>query len=403
MSVSTALPECLPEEAGLSPERLSYLDQCLAGFVDQGLYAGVSAMVLRNGRIVRVFAKGFQNRESKLPMTRGTIVRIYSMTKMVVSVAALTLVEEGRLGLLDPVADYLPEFSDPQVMIGGTAQNPLLVPSNKPVTVHHLLTHTSGSVYGMSGESIDELYGNARSELLSAPSLAEYVTRLSRLPLAHHPGTVFAYGYSTDILARVIEVISGMRLDKYLRERILDPLSMRDTDFAVPVDKRMRIAKVYERDATGQLRPHDNLDHEEPLGVRRFPSGGTGLFSTLDDFARFAQMLCDRGKLGELRILGRKTVEHMAANHLVGLENPYHANQPSDVEGFGLGVGVRIQGGLAGSPGTAGAIGWGGAATTLCRVDPAENLVMLCFAQHFPYDEHRLFERFTNTVYQALI
>ena len=355
-------------------------------------------LVLRKGQVADVFAAGFQDRALGTPMQRDTIVRVYSMTKIVVSVGALILVEEGRLGLLDPVKDYLPEFGDPRVITGGTSENPQLAPANEPITIHHLFTHTSGIIYEAPGEPIGEIY--QRATLEDAESLPEMVDRLARLPLKRQPGKMFEYGYSTDVLARIIEVVSGQQLNVYLREQILDPLGMQDSDFAVPESKKVRLAKVYEHGKNGDLRAVPSLAGEVREGVRKYPAGGTGLFSTLDDFGRFSQMLCNGGELEGLQILSRKTFEHMIADHLSGL--PVANRIFTSGYGFGLGVAVRINDGLAGTLGTLGSFGWSGMATTLCSVDPAEELVMLLFAQHLPFDEHGLFQRFTNLVYQAL-
>ena len=383
---------------GFSPKRLERLHRCIERFVDEGKHAGIALLVLRKGQVADVFAAGFQDHILGIPMQRDTVVRIYSMTKIVVSVAALILVEEGRLGLLDPVKDYLPEFGDPQVVIGGTPENPQLAPASEPITIHHLLTHTSGIIYEAPGEPIGEIY--QRGGLEDAESLAEMVRLLARLPLKRQPGTMFEYGYSTDVLARVIEIVSGQPLNVFLREQLLNPLGMQDTDFEVPESKMGRLAKVYEHGENGDLRALPFLAGETREGVRKYPSGGAGLFSTLDDFGRFGQMLCNGGEMDDRRILGRKTFGLMTADHLAGL--PVVNRTFTTGYGFGLGVAVRINDGLAGTLGTLGSFGWSGMATTLCTIDPAEELVMLIFAQDLPFDEHGLFQRFTNLVYQAL-
>jgi CubicO group peptidase (beta-lactamase class C family) len=399
VSSKIALSDVVVDTLGFSPQRLERLHRCIERFVDEGKHAGISLLVLRKGQVADVFAVGYQNRELGLPMQRDTIVRIYSMTKMVVSVAAMVLVEEGRLGLLDPVKDYLPEFSDPQVITGGTSENPELAPANEPITIHHLFTHTSGIIYEAAGEPIGEIY--ERAGLEDAESLPEMVARLARLPLKRQPGQMFEYGYSTDVLARVIEVVSGQQLNVFLREQVLDPLGMEDSDFAVPESKLGRLAKVYEHGKNGELRAMPSLTGEVREGVRKYPAGGAGLFSTLDDFGRFSQMLCNGGELAGSRILGRKTFKHMIADHLAGL--PVANRTFTAGYGFGLGVAVRINDGLAGTLGTLGSFGWSGMATTLCSIDPSEELVMLLFAQHLPFDEHSLFQRFTNLIYQALL
>jgi CubicO group peptidase (beta-lactamase class C family) len=385
-----------PERLGFLTGRLDRLSRRLQQYIDDGHYAGVNMLLLRQGGVAASFAGGFRDLERKLPMERDTVLRVYSMTKIVVSVGALILLEEGKIGLRDPISIYLPEFAEMKVMEGATLEKPELVAANKPITLHHLFTHTSGIIYEAPGEMIDGFYKGAG--LATAGTLADLVERLSTLPLRRQPGTVFDYGYSTDILARIIEVVSGKRLDEFLKERILDPLQMSETGFTVPVSERNRLATTYEK--KGGFRPIPIPRGEIEDGVRRFPAGGVGLFSTLDDFARFGQMLCNRGELTGKRIIGRKTHDLMVINHLSSLENPYHSFRPGD--GFGLGVGVRVDEAMIGTLGSKGLYGWDGIATTRLRIDPVENLVMICCAQHLPFDEYGMFERFQNLVYQAI-
>jgi CubicO group peptidase (beta-lactamase class C family) len=283
-------------------------------------------------------------------------------------------------------------------LVGGTAQDPQLVSADKPLTIQHLFTHTSGLVYDPPGEPIDEFYRPVNEE--AGKSLEQLVNYLARLPLKWHPGTRFEYGYSTDVLGRVIEVVSGSRLDAYLQARILEPLGMIDTGYAVTATEKGRLAKVYEHGPGGALRPVTSLEGEFVEGQRDFPGGGAGLFSTLDDFAKFGQMLLNGGEWAGTRIIGRKSLELMVANHLTGLAVPFHNKGVG--HGFGLGVAVRLDDGLAATLGSIGSFGWTGMATTYCRIDPVEKLVALCCAQHLPYDEHGLFQRFANLCYQTL-
>ena len=384
---------------GFSVQRLERLHRQIELFVDEGKHGGISTLLIRKGEVADFFTMGLRDRQHGLPIQSDTIVRIYSLTKIITSVAAVTLIEEGKLGLSDPIKEYLPEFSDMKIFAGGTAQHRELIPAEVAITVHHLFTHTSGFSYGDDGEPIDELYRAAGGE--KAESLAEFVKMLAALPLKREPGTAYEYGFSTDILARVVEVVSGRPFDLFLKERILDPLGMVDTNFSVDQAKRDRLAKVYEHGKNGELQAVDNFEFEVIEGVKKFPMGGAGLFSTIEDYSRFGQMLCNGGELNGVRILSRKAFEQMTVDHLCGLRITNRTY--SEGYGFGLGVAVRINNGLAGTLGTLGSFGWSGKATTLCVVDPAEELVMLVFAQHFPYDEHGLFERFTNLVYQALI
>jgi CubicO group peptidase (beta-lactamase class C family) len=399
MNSAVTLPPGDPAKLGLDSDRLETLHRRIRGFTDRGQHAGIAVMLVRDGRVVDTFGAGFRNLEVGAPMTRDTIVRIYSMTKIVVSVAALTLLEEGKLGLLDPVTDYLPEFRDTKVFVSGTAKDPELVFPQKPITIQHLFTHTSGSIYEAPGEPIGEFYRAFYER--GAKTLEDLVQSVARLPLRWHPGTRFAYGFSTDALGRVIEVVTGQRLDLFLSRRLFEPLNMVDTGYSVDASRLDRLAKVYEHGSGGILRPVTSLRGESTYGQRDFPAGGSGLFSTLDDYARFAQMLCNRGELDGHRFIGRKTWELMVANHLTIASVPFCDLAVG--HGFGLGVAVRLDNGAAGTLGTINSFGWTGMATTYCRIDPAERLVALCYAQHLPHDEHGLFQRFANLSYQALV
>jgi CubicO group peptidase (beta-lactamase class C family) len=392
------LPSGAPQKLGFDAARLERLHRGIQRFVENGQHAGVSLLLARDSQIVDTFATGFRNVDLNLPMTRDTIVRIYSMTKIVVSVAALTLLEEGELGLLDPVTDYLSQFHDLRVFAGGTAQDPKLVPLERPLTIQHLFTHTSGFIYDAPGEPIGEFYRPVSEG--RCKSLEQLVGTLARLPLKWQPGTRFEYGFSTDILGRVIELVSGQRLDQFLTERLLGPLNMVDTGYSVDASRKERLSKVYEHGSEGALHPVPSLRGESVEGQRDFPQGGGGLYSTLDDYARFAQMLCNRGELEGTRIIGRKTWELMVANHLTIATEPFH--NPGLGHGFGLGVAVRLDNALAATLGTIGSFAWTGMATTYLRIDPAESLVAIVFAQHLPHDEHGLFQRFANLAYQAL-
>jgi CubicO group peptidase (beta-lactamase class C family) len=383
---------------GFSPQRLERLHQQIESFVHDGKHAGISVLLLRKGQVADFFAVGFRDRQAGAPMQGDTIVRIYSLTKIMTSVAALTLIEEGKLGLTHPVKDYLPEFNDMRIFVGGSAQNRELIPAAVPINVHHLFTHTSGFTYGDNEEPLDEFYVTAGLE--KAGSLADLVRTLATLPLKREPGTMYEYGFSTDILARLVEVVSSQPFDLFLQQRILEPLGMTDTGFRVDTAKLNRLAKVYEHGTNGELQPVQQFEFEVIEGQKKFPMGGSGLFSTINDYSRFAQMLCNGGELNGVRILSRKAFEQMTVDHLGG--KPVANRTYSEGYGFGLGVAVRINDGLAGTLGTLGSFGWSGKATTYCVMDPAEELVLLVFSQHFPYDEHGLFERFTNLVYQAL-
>lgn len=401
--VAQPLPPGDPRALGFSPERLATIKATLQRFVDSDQRAGVSWLVARRGRVVDRGAVGYRDLESRLPMESTTIVRIYSMSKMVTSVAVLILFEEGRLRLEEPVAAHIPEFGGVQVMTGGTADAPLLATARRPITIKHLLTHTSGLVYGdAEGDALERIH--SRAKLREATSLQEWTRLLATLPLRHHPGEAFTYGVSTDVLGRLVEVVSGQPLGAFLAQRIFAPLGMGDTGFDVPPEKQGRIARIYRRSKEGSLERADPIGSAWPDAGLEL--GGEGLFSTIDDFARFGQMLLNGGQLDGRRILGRKTVEFMTTNHLSGLPDPrlpdlYAAIGPA--LGFGLGVAVRIDPGRSGYPGSIGQFGWGGAASTHCQVDPQEQIVALVLSQHFPFHDNGLFEAFATGYYQALV
>ena len=400
------LPTADAAAEGFSADRLATLRARMARVVSEGQHGGLITLVARNGRIVDVQTFGHRDREQQLPMARDTIVRIYSMSKVVTSVAALTLVEEGRLGLDDPVAQYLPALGTLKIFSGGTADAPTLVPATRPMTVRHLLTHTSGFVYGFGRDAIDTVY--QRAGFFQAPTLDAFVEIAARMPLVHEPGTRFRYGISTDILGAVVEKAAGQPFAEVIRSRITEPLRMHDTGFTVPADKRARLAKVYTTDKSGALTAMpvagvgeaDEIPYPDEAG-RGFPSGGGGLFSTIDDYARFGQMLLNGGELDGVRVLGRKTVESMWSNHLVHLDPPTLDSSRS--EGFGLGGSVRLDLASGAPLGSIGQFGWSGAATTYFNIDPQEGTLALLFTQHMPFNQHGVFETFSTLMYAALI
>jgi CubicO group peptidase (beta-lactamase class C family) len=375
------------------------LSLLLERFVSERRYAGVSVLTMHDGQVLHRVAAGLQDVESERPMTMDSIVRIYSTTKVVTSVAALTFLEEGRIALVDPVDAYLPEVRDCRVFADGPPEDPKLRDPVRALTIRDLFRHTAGLPYPFPGTPAEHFFQEAR--IFESTSLADKVRRIVGMPLARDPGVQFDYGYATDLLARVLEVVSGQPFEKVLAERVLGPAGMAQTSFSVRDSALDRLAMVHEGGAAGRpLRVVPIVPGEARRGAWRHPLGGTGLYSTLDDLARFGQILCAGGEFGGTHLLGRKTLDLMTANHLVGTANPYHGFDPGS--GFGLGVGVRVELGLADRADSAGSFGWNGLASTYFRVDPSERLVLVAFAQHFPFDEHRLFGRVTNVVYSQL-
>jgi CubicO group peptidase (beta-lactamase class C family) len=393
------LPPAEPEELGFAPERLEKLHAMLKQHIDDGKHAGAISLIVRGGAIVDWQTYGFRDLEAKLPMEKDTIVRIYSMSKPITSVAVMMLFEEARFRLDDPISKYIPEFKEMKVFKGGTADRPESVDAKTPITIKHLLTQTSGMTYDFGNSPVEQL--NKKAELWSAPTFPEFIARASKLPLAHEPGEKWTYGINTDVLGYLVEVVSGQKFEDYVAQRIFTPLGMADTGFLVPEGKRARLAKIYETGPDGKLRPAKPILDSYHGPGDGFPSGGGGLYSTIGDYARFAQMLLNGGRLDGAQILGRKTVEFMLANHLNHLAQP--AISPNGGDGFGLGGSVRFDLAKGNSLGSVGQFGWAGAATTYFNIDPREETITLLFIQHFPYDQHGIFHKFSTLFYQSLV
>lgn len=399
VSLQAQLPTTSPKAAGFDPVRLEVLHATTKRFVEESKHAGLITLLARDGKIVDFQTYGYRDVERQLPMERDTICRVYSMSKIITCVATLMLVEDGRLNLDDPVAKYLPELKDMKVWTGGTADAPQLEALKRPITIKHLMTHTSGLFYDFSAgnPALAKLCRDA--DLWTGSSLTNFITKLARLPLQHQPGDVYTYGINQDVQGALIERVTGKRFGAFLEERIFRPLGMKDTGFDVPPEKLSRLAKTYKHGSDGKFVEDHPIVETWPEAGRGIEAGGAGIFSTAGDFARFAQMLCNGGTLDGQRILGRKTVELMTANHLVTLPNNQAATRQ---KGFGLGVEVTTDLGQLSMPSSVGQFGWYGAATTYCQIDPKERLVALAFAQHFPFNEHNFFAAFQTGYYQAL-
>ena len=395
------LPLSSPESQGFSSERLERLHAMLESHVKDGKHAGVLSLLARNGRLVDWQVYGLRDRERSLPMEKDTIVRMYSMSKVITSVAVMILVEENRVKLTDPVGKFLPALEKMKVFAGGSAKKPKLVDARRQMRVKDLLTHTSGLIYGFGQEPIDEIYRAA--SILESPSMDAFVAKLATLPLAHQPGERYAYGLSTDVLGAIVEKVSGMTFEQFVDERVTRPLGMVDTGYDVPEAKRVRLAKIYTPDKEGKLGelPESQMAGVFPEPGRGFAAGGAGMFSTIGDYARFGQMLLNGGELDGVRILGRKTVELMMTNHLNHLARPTTGGDDSN--GFGLGGRVRIDLARGNAPGSLGQFGWSGAATTYFDIDPKEKTMILIVAQHFPFNQHDIFGQASTLIYASLV
>lgn len=390
----------------ISAERLRRLDGLLQAYVDQGRLAGAVVEIRQDGRPVYSSAFGWRDREARDPMRTDTLFRIASQTKALTSVAVMMLMEEGKLLLGDPVGKYLPEWSKTSVAVARPDGGYDVVPARRPITIRDLLTHTAGVSYG-SGPA-DKAWRDAgiygwyfadRNEPVSGP-----VARMAALPMAAQPGEKFVYGYNTDILGVVVERISGKTLEAFLNERLIQPLGLKDTSFYVPRDKAGRLAVVYSAQGNtisrapdpGAMRDGSHIGQGHYLnGPRVAFSGGAGLVSTAADYSRFLEMLRRGGEIDGRRYLGRKSVELMTANHLVGIDYPAGT-------GFGLGFTVRTDMGKAGEPGSDGEYGWGGAYHSQYWVDPRERLTVVYLTQLLPpgnIDDHG---KIRALIYQAL-
>jgi len=395
------LPTARAEEVGLSSERLNRIGSWIRSEVDAKRIPGAVVLVARNGKVVYHEAIGQQDPASPRPIGRDSIFRIYSMTKPLVSVATMMYVEEGKLLLEAPVARYIPAFADVKVGVEKTDasgnKSLELVAPRRPITVQDLLRHTSGLTYGFFGNSlVKKAYNEAR--MADDPTTAQYADHYAKLPLHYQPGSTWDYSVSTDVLGRVLEVVSGKSLHATLKERLLDPLGMKDTSFYVPEsDRQGRIAEPLPDDRSIGI----NVSVFDPRVVRKLESGGGGLMSTADDYARFAQMLLSGGTLDGKRYLSPKTLEFMTSDHLGATVAKTALYLPGPAYGFGLGFATRLTGGEAAFASAPGEYYWGGAGGTYFWVDPRTNLFVVFMMQS---PKHRVPYRsvLRNMVYAAV-
>ena len=395
-----------PLKEGFSDARLLRLEGFMQTTIDSGDYLGAVTLIARNGRIVDWRTYGHRDLARKMPMTRDSIFRIFSMTKTVTSVAVLILMEEGKFGLDDPVAKYLPEFANTQVFSGGTADAPQFRPARQPITIRHLLTHTTG-IATRDAKNSEAVKRFNRVNLNTLPTLAAYAEYVAGQALARDPGEVFTYdGVQLVVLSRLVELVSGMPFEEFLRQRIFRPLSMKDTGFSVPAGDRARIVDMVSTTSDGSFAITNSNDALHPgESLNPYPSGAGGLYSTAADYVRFCQMLLNGGTLDGVSILGRKTVELMMMNHLTHLDPP--VNEFSNAEGFGLGGYVVLDVARRGRLGSVGQFGWSGAGSTYFTIDRREKLIAILLMQHLPQglakDPPKISGKFYNFVYQALV
>lgn len=397
-----ALRAADPAALGFDPVRLERLDAVVQREIDGGRLAGAVAIVKRDGQDAVLKAYGMADIEGAKPMRTDAIFRIASMSKAVTTVAALMLYEEGRFMLNDPVGKFIPEFKRSVVAVEPPAGSPgdvkyVTVPAKRPITIHDLMTHTAGLTYGDFRAVAD--YDKARLHgwylIDHDETIGDAMKRLATLPLATQPGEGFDYGYGTDVLGYLVEVVSGMPLDKFVEERICRPLGMKDTSFFLPQEKVDRLAVVYGYENGKLVRKEDATNSSHVRGPRKLFSGGAGLLSTASDYGRFLQMLLNGGELDGVRLLNSRTVALMHYNHTGNLFK-------WDTQGFGLGFWVNETPGRYGELVGEGAYGWGSAYFPQYFVDPKEHMVGLLMMQLMPAGDSNLNQRYKITIYQAL-
>ncbi|PKW18937.1 serine hydrolase domain-containing protein [Saccharopolyspora spinosa] len=406
--------EVEPGEVGFDAARLNRIDEHFAKYVEAGKLPGWLALVSRHGKIAHLSTHGMRDIASGAPMQTDTLFRIYSMTKPVTSVAIMMLHEECAFELTDPVADFIPSFADLRVYRGGTARAPQTRPAGEDMRIWHLLTHTSGLTYPFHYlNPVDELYRRAGFEFGMAADLdlAGCCDAWASMPLLFDPGTAWNYSVATDVLGRIVEVASGQTLDEFFRTRIFEPLGMTDTGFAVDRANADRLATLYMADPQGKARPypkHGKL-HAAAFELPKALSGGGGLFSSAHDYHRFTQMLRREGELDGTRVLGSRTVRYMTRNHLPGgadletLALGSFSEVANAGKGFGLGFAVIDDPLAAKVIGSRGELSWGGLASTVFWVDPAEDLTVLFLTQLMPSSTHPIRPQLHQLVYQSLV
>lgn len=395
------------ETVGMSSERLNHIDAYLERETADGRMPGIVAVAQRSGKVVYHGVHGLADIEAKKPIQADSLFRIYSMTKPIVSVALMTLHDEGRFQLQDPVAKYIPEIANMQVFSHISRGVAKYVPQDLPMTVFHLLTHMSGLVYGGENHHVDRIYLNANPDVRDPRrdiTLEDMAKRLGDLPLKFQPGSNWQYSIATDVCGYLIQVISGMPLADFLEERIFKPLGMVDTGFDVPAEKVDRLAQIYRSEGLYDPKPvpPEHLGIGDVTTPTVNPSGGGGLVSTASDYLNFATMLINGGTYEGTRIIGPKTLQRMTTNSVPMAYLPLDLGIERYGYGFGLGFRVMIDVGQANGSSSIGEYGWSGYANTHLVVDPQEDLVTVMMTQYIPSESHAPRSIFPNLVYQAI-
>ena len=404
-ALAQELPAAKPESVGLSSDRLDRIANVVQHDIDDKRIAGAVTLVVRRGHVAWFKAQGMMDREAGKPMPTDAIFRICSMTKPITSIAVMMLYEEGKFLLDDPISKYLPEFTNPKVLVKPASGEPYTIPATKEITIRDLLRHTSGLTYNWNPD-LGRMYekANVASGLLQYNgTIGDSVKQLAGLPLLFNPGDRFEYSLGVDVLGRLVEVVSGKPLDEFFRTRIFEPLGMKDTYFFPPDNKLGRLATAYTYYPDKGLNRFPDTPIREGTfvysadypskGPKKLFSGGAGLVSTAMDYARFCQMMLDEGKVGNTRLLSRKTVELMTHDQL-GKIGPDQS--------FGLGFGIEGVKGPLGELGSAGEYNWGGFFYTGFTIDPKEQMIVVFMAQLHPTGDLTLDRQVNELAYQAI-
>lgn len=401
-------PSVKPEDVGFASDRLARLGPWLRGYVDSGKLPFAGVTVLRKGRIAYSDLYGLRDIEAGQQAIDDGLYRIYSMTKLITTVAAMNLFEEGRLMLDAPIKEFLPELADQKVYVSGPFEDMELAEPDSPVTVRQLMNHTSGFTYGLFDPGpVGRAMRRNKADFGSDEALADVVKRLADVPLCFQPGTRWNYGVSTDVLGRVVEVVAGKSLEAVMRERIFEPLGMADTFFGVPEDKRDLFCALYTKTEDNPLKLVETAADSRFNAPVAMNSGGGGLVSTTADYVRFVEMVRRGGTYGDARVLGRKTVELMGLNHLPGdmasMGQATFSEMPMTGIGFGLGGAVLLDPAKAQILGSPGEFTWGGMASTAFWIDRAEEISVVFMTQLVPSSSYPIRRELRVLVYQALV
>jgi CubicO group peptidase (beta-lactamase class C family) len=398
--------------AGLSTERLARIGDCFRPYVDGGKIPGYVATIWRRGVQAHIERYGFASVEDRRPMDFDSIFRVMSMTKIATAAAAMILYEEGRFSLNDPISDFIPAFADARVLCSDGSGAPSFERLSRPVTFRHLFTHTAGLSYdGNPDDPVDRAYVALRAAAGIAPAretLADFADAIARAPLAFQPGTKFRYGFSTNVLGRLVEIMSGMPFGRFMQERIFAPLGMVDTGFSVPAEKANRLVSLYSQDGDGL--PLRRIESSADSGFLREPTlvnPGGGLVSTIGDWSRFLRILANGGEVDGVRVLGPRTVDLFSMNLAPPEALPFSIGGAGDSfhrgYGFSLSTRVLMDVSESGQAGSVGEFGWDGAYCTHCWVDPKEEMFGIFMTQLAPFNRYPLAMKFKQLAYQSIV